>query len=90
MSKYPDYEKNTKMQAHLKQKFRSWQFPNAGDYNFGECPNCGEIGDSQVESDDEEYFTCEHCGCEYIYETTYVYRYAGLDPDWTPPEGSEP
>ncbi len=87
MNEQSDWEKNPKMQPGIKQKLRTWQFPQ-GDYHYGECPNCGEIGDSQFDSDDEEGFLCESCGCEYFYETTEVYRYAGLDPDWRPSDGA--
>ena len=78
-----EWEKNPAMQPTIKVSHRSWQHPQ-GAYHYGECPNCGNAGEHLVESDDESYFRCDDCGCEYIYETTWVYRYAGLDPDWSP------
>lgn len=64
---------------------KTWQKHPAegGAYGYGECPYCGEAGDSVFdgyESDNEHYevFECENCKIKYEYRTYTMHRFHSL------------
>lgn len=64
---------------------RKWQYPyHDTDYLFGECPQCGEVGevfDQNVIDNviDERTFTCPECGIEFAYQTNWNYRFSHVE-----------
>lgn len=80
---------NPKMQPGIKSDFRRWQLSahHQGDYDYGECPLCGTVGNAIYEQPSdkdnvhEDWFECDACNIGYCYETCYAYRYGGIDDD---------
>lgn len=72
---------NPKMKPKWKVEFRPWQFPNAGEYRYGECPECGAVGSCVYEdaTGDEdglymEVYECD-CGCMWEIQRWWVHRF---------------
>lgn len=77
---------NEKMQPKTKVSYRKWQIDPMGDYGYGQCPYCGQAGDSDGEDTNgdgtsSEYFTCDDCGITYSYQTTIAHRFEGIEND---------
>ena len=80
---------NPKMQPGIKVSHRRWQLiaHHMGDYPYGECPKCGEVGNPQFDEPSaednirNEWFRCDECEIDFYYETTTSYRYGGIDRD---------
>ncbi len=77
---------NPRMQSTIPVETRDWHRMPGSDFAFGECPQCGTIGESQWDSPlpgsdfvRQEWFECPSCGIEYVYQTTVAYRYSHIE-----------